>query len=290
MRIVYHLGAHCTDDDRLVRCLLNNRAVLAEQGIAVPSPLRYRKLLRDTAVHLKGKAATPETQALVLDEIMEDQVADRLILSWDSFMSFPQWAIRQSIYPFAGERVRAFSQIFPEIEAEFHMAIRNPATFLPALFEKQKVKPYEEFMEGTDPLLLRWSDVVAQIRRENPAAPLTIWCDEDVPLIWPEVLQAVSGHAPGTALVDSDELLATIMAPDGLARLRNYMSSHPPEDALQRRRIVSAFLDKFALPDRVEYEFELPGWTDEMVRRMTDLYRADLSAIAAIDGVTLITA
>ena len=36
MRIVYHLGAHCTDEDRLVRCLLKNRAVLAEAGIAVP--------------------------------------------------------------------------------------------------------------------------------------------------------------------------------------------------------------------------------------------------------------
>ncbi len=32
--------------------------------------------------------------------------------------------------------MRAFTQIFPEIEAEFHLAIRNPATFLPALFQK----------------------------------------------------------------------------------------------------------------------------------------------------------
>ena len=47
MRIVYHLGAHCTDEDRLVRCLLKNRATLAEQGIVVPAPTRYRKLLRE---------------------------------------------------------------------------------------------------------------------------------------------------------------------------------------------------------------------------------------------------
>ena len=54
MRIVYHLGAHCTDDDRLVRCLLKNRALLADQGITVPSPTRYRKLLRDTVMQLRG--------------------------------------------------------------------------------------------------------------------------------------------------------------------------------------------------------------------------------------------
>ena len=55
MRIVYHLGAHCTDDERLLRCLLKNRGALAEQGIVVPSPTRYRTLLRDTAVHLQGR-------------------------------------------------------------------------------------------------------------------------------------------------------------------------------------------------------------------------------------------
>jgi hypothetical protein len=290
MRIVYHLGAHCTDEDRLVRCLLVNRGTLAAQGIVVPSPLRYRKLLRDTAVQLKGAAASIETQALVLDQIMDEPAADRLILSWDSFLSFPQWVVRGTMYAFAGERIRAFTQIFPEIAAEFHMGIRNPATFLPALFEKQKGKSYEDFMAGTDPLLLRWSDVVGQILAQNPGVPLTIWCDEDAPLIWPEVLQTVAGHAPGTVLDGADELLASIMAADGMERMRNYMATHPPANPAQRRRIVSAFLEKFALPDRVEMEVDLPGWTADLVARMTDSYRADVARIAAMPGVTMIAA
>ena len=290
MRIVYHLGAHCTDEERLVRCLLKNRAVLADQGIVVPSPTRYRKLLRDTAVQLRGATASIETQALVLEQIMDEDVADRLILSWDSFLSFPQWVIRGTMYAFAGERIRAFTQIFPEIEAEFHLAIRNPATFLPALFEKQKAKSYDEFMENADPMTLRWSDVVTQIVTLNPGVPLVIWADEDTPLIWPEVLQAVSGHAEGTDLEDTDELLAGIMSPDGLVRMRNYVATHPPPSILQRRRVVSAFLDKFALPDRVEMEFEMPGWTAEMVAAMTAAYHDDIQRIRAIPGVTFIAA
>jgi hypothetical protein len=290
MRIVYHLGAHCTDEERLVRCLLKNRAVLADQGIVVPSPTRYRKLLRDTAVQLKGAAASIETQALVLEQIMDEDVANRLILSWDSFLSFPQWVIRGTMYAFAGERIRAFTQIFPEIEAEFHLAIRNPATFLPALFDKQKGKSHAEFLENTDPMQLRWSDVIRQIVAQNPGVPLVIWADEDTPLIWPEVLQAVSGHADGTALEDSDELLAGIMTPDGLVRMRNYISTHPPHAILQRRRIVSAFLDKFALPDRIEMEFEFPGWTAAMVDQMTAAYHDDIARIRAMPEVTFIAA
>ena len=290
MRIVYHLGAHCTDDERLVRCLLKNRAVLADEGIVVPSPTRYRKLLRDTAVQLKGATANIETQALVLEEIMDEDVAERLILSWDSFLSFPQWVLRGTMYAFAGERIRAFTQIFPQIEAEFHLAIRNPATFLPALYDKQKGKSHDEFLENTDPMTLRWSDVITQIVTQNPGVPLVIWADEDTPLIWPEVLQAVSGHADGTRLEDTDELLAGIMSPDGLVRMRNYLATHPPQSILQRRRIVSAFLDKFARPDRVEMEFEMPGWTPDMVAAMSEAYREDIERIKAIEGISFISA
>lgn len=288
MRIVYHLGAHCTDEERLVRCLLKNRATLADQGILVPSPTRYRKLLRDTAVQLRGASATIETQALVLEQIMDEGAADRLILSWDSFLSFPQWVVRGTIYAFAGERIRAFTQIFPGIEAEFHLAIRNPATFLPALYEKQRGKSHEEFLENTDPMSLRWSDVVNQIVAQNPGVPLSIWADEDTPLIWPEVLQSVAGHAPGTVLEDTDELLAGIMTPEGLARMHGYMASHPPQTTGQRRRIVSAFLDKFSLPERVEMQFEMPGWTAGMVEAMTAAYHEDIERIRAIPEVNFL--
>lgn len=80
----------------------------------VPAPTRYRALLRDTAVILKGRAASRETQAMVLDQIMEEGRADRPILSWDNFLSYPQWVLRgKSLYPVATERIRAFTQIFP---------------------------------------------------------------------------------------------------------------------------------------------------------------------------------
>ena len=38
MRIAYHLGAHCTDDERLLRTLIANRALLADEGVVVPDP------------------------------------------------------------------------------------------------------------------------------------------------------------------------------------------------------------------------------------------------------------
>lgn len=288
MRIVYHLGAHFTDEERLLKCLLKNRDVLAQHNIVVPGPKRYRALLRETAIALKGQAATRDSQALILEQIMEEDHADRLILSWDSFLSLPPWVLKDTLYPAAGERVRAFSQIFPEIEAEFHLAIRNPATFLPALYERQQPKAYPDFLAGADPYDLRWSDVVERILDSNPDAPLTIWCDEDTPLIWPEVLQAVAGLPDGVRLDGEEDLLISLMSGEGMTRLRAYLESHPPASVLQRRKIVSAFLDKFALPERIDMQIEMPGWTEDMVADLTEAYDEDVARIAQMGEVTFL--
>jgi hypothetical protein len=293
MRIVYHLGAHCTDDERLLRCLLKNRGTLAEQGILVPGPTRYRNLLRDTAVALKGQPASEDTQALVLDQIIEDDRPDRLILSWDSFLSYAPWAMDGMLYPAAAERVRAFSQIFPEIDAEFHLALCNPATFLPALFDRQKsmkggAKTFAEFLKGYDPMAVRWSDVIDRILAANPYIPLTIWCDEDTPLVWPEVLQAVSGHDAGTKLEDDHELLAQIMSADGLKRMQAYLATHPITTPEMRRKVVSAFLDKFAVPERIHVDVDVPEWTTETIATLTMTYQRDVARIAAMKGIRFI--
>ena len=289
MRIVYHLGAHYTDEERLLKCLQKNRQILSENGVVVPPPKRYRNLLRDTVIELKGNSASRDTQALILDQIMEEDVADRLVLSWDSFLSLAPWALKDKIlYPSAGDRVRAFSQIFPEIEAEFFLAIRNPATFLPGLLAMLPSRTYDDFIGDANIFDLHWSDVVDRILQVNPGVPLTIWCDEDTPLIWPEVLRAVADLPEDCPLEGEQDLLASLMSGEGLTRMNSYLASHPPGTILQRRKIVSAFLDKFALPERIEVEVEMPGWTEQVVDELTQSYDEDVYRISQMQGVRFI--
>jgi hypothetical protein len=290
MRIVYHLGAHCTDEDRLVRCLLKNRAGLAEQGIVVPAPTRYRKLLRNTAGQLRGEAASEDTQAMILEQIMDEASANRLILSWTGFLGFPAYAVANGLYGHGGDRLREFTQIFPDIEAEFHLAIRNPATFMPDLRARTLQKGHGDILDDVDPFALRWSEAVHHILKTNPNVPLTVWCDEDTPLIWPEVLEQVSGHAPGTALEDDDELLANLLTEAGLKRFRAYCVEHPPQSVSQRRRIVTAFLEKFGRPEVLATEIALPGWTEEVVEDLTHSYLEDVERISQMAGVRLLEA
>lgn len=296
MDIIYHFGAHCTDEERLMRCLLKNRALLAEQGIVIPGPARYRKLMRDTALALKGAPANRDTQEMVLEQIMEAEAPRRLVLSWDHFLAYPHWSIRGDLlYPSAAERVRAFRNIFPQFGCEFFLAIRNPATLLPGLFAKQAAdkergRTAADFFSGADIHALRWSQTLQSVLDQNPGVRLTVWSDEDTPLIWPEVLQAITDHAPDTVLEDTDELLEQIMSAEGMARMKATLAAHPPETAQMRRKVVSTFLDKFALADRLTQEVALPGWTEDTVQRLTDTYERDVASIQAMPQIRFLSA
>ncbi|TCP63177.1 hypothetical protein EV663_101445 [Rhodovulum bhavnagarense] len=289
MEMVYHIGAHCTDEDRLLKCLLKNQGSLSREGIVVPAPSRYRPVLREMLVSLRGRAATEEQQQIVLDAVMDEDDARRLVFSNESFICMPQKVLEQHmLYPMAGEKSNWLSQLFPNDPCVFFLGVRNPATFIPALFQRSNEADFTAFIAGVDPRRLLWSDTVRRIRNANPDAELVVWCNEDTPLIWTELLQVLSGCQEGTELRGSLDFLATLMSDAGLKRMRAYLESNPPVNAVQRRKVIAAFLDKYAIPEAVEEELDLPGWTPELVDEMTERYEEDLYEIEDMQGVRFI--
>ena len=290
MQVVFHIGAHCTDEDRLLKCLLKNKARLREEGIAVPGPSRFRGVIRESLHSLKGRPAPADMQEVMLDALIDDDEAGRIVLSRQGFLAAPEKAIEMNMfYAEAGEKTAALANLFPQAECEFFLGLRNPATFVPALFQRSEDKDFARFVTGLDPHLLRWSEMVGRIRSAVPRAGLTVWCNEDTPLLWPELLRELSGHDPFTELDGTYDFLASIMTKPGMKRMRSYLETHPPQTEIQRRRIVAAFLDKFAIEDEVEMELDLPGWTAELVDSLTEAYEEDMFAIEQMPGVHFIT-
>ena len=73
MEIAVHIDASCTDDERLIKSLLKNADSFAQQGVIVPQPNRYRRLLRETMHNLQGQVPAEETRDILVDAILEDQ-------------------------------------------------------------------------------------------------------------------------------------------------------------------------------------------------------------------------
>ncbi|GAB4388058.1 hypothetical protein [Albidovulum sp.] len=286
MQIAYHLGAHGTDGGRLVRSLLKDRALLLDHGIAVPMPKTYRQALVRIVKSLGGAPASAEAQQVILDAVLEGDAPERLIFSHENLICYPSQAIRsRGLYAGLAQRVAALANLFPDTESEFFLAICNPALLVPALVEKVPEGGYENVMGGADPLTLRWAPAIRRVFEAVPDARLTVWCSEDMPLLWPDILRALTGLEASVALEGDLDMAGAVLLPDGLMRLQAFLAAHPPRDAAQWRRAVSAFLDKYADPESLEQEVELPGWTAGLVEEMTRFYLADCAEVAAIPGV-----
>lgn len=289
MQIVLHAGAHFTDEGKLLRSLKQNDSLLAQHGIAVPPPSSYRRQIRDTLSNMNNQVMATDHKGALLGSMIGQSNPQRLVLSNDNFFGVPRRVIRNNMFfPNADDRLRAVSSLFYGDELEIFLSIRNPATFIPALVRAAPNHSVEEITDDCDPLHLHWSDLILRIRQAVPHMPLIVWCNEDTPLIWDEILHEMAGLESAVPMLGDMDLLKSIMREEGMARLIKFIDEHPGMTEIQKRRVIAAFLDKFALEDEIEEELDLPGWNAAMVDAITDAYDEDVDRIEHIPGVTLI--
>ncbi|MCK4712698.1 MAG: hypothetical protein KAT26_07440, partial [Marinosulfonomonas sp.] len=145
-----------------------------------------------------------------------------------------------------------------------------------------------EFIAGTDLFSVHWSDVIARIQAANPDCPITVWCNEDTPIIWPTVMREIAGLDPQTRLKGELDIIGGIISQDGIELLVKYLDEHPDLTEIERGRVRETFLEKFFLDDAVEHEIDLPGWTKDTVEELTDNYEDDIERIAHMKDVKFI--
>ncbi len=289
MKVVIHAGAHMTDEDRLVSCLRDSCATLARLGTHVPNPENYRRLIRDIFQTAQVAGLSDTARASILDATRTDGATRRLVLSNQGFFGTPKMTVGSGrFYAAADARLAQLRQVFAPDEISLFLALRNPATFLPALVPDTPFAGVADLLRGDDPVALRWSELVARLRANFPDVALTVWCNEDTPLIWSQILHAMAGVDPEVPLEGEFALLPEIMTRQGLDRFHAFLESRPALTEAEKRRVVAAFLDKFADEAAIEEELDVPGWDAAFVDRLTALYDADVAAIAGIEGVTLI--
>ncbi|MCT4558620.1 MAG: hypothetical protein N4A61_11270 [Pelagimonas sp.] len=292
MQVILHTGAHFTDEDRILKCLLRNADDWRSEGISIPGPSRYRNLLSDAINRLANETPADDVREIMLDAILEEDLenVDRLILSNENFFSVPKLMFAGGrAYRKAETRLQTFAKIFKGDEIELFMGLRDPASFLPAAYQGTPHTNFLDFMAGVDPQQFRWSDLIRRIRADVPEMPVTVWCNEDTPIIWGEVLRSLAGIELNRKITGAFDMFSLIVSKEGMKRFRGFLKENPTINEMQKRRVMMAILDKYADDEAIEEELDLPGWTEEMVDQLTAAYDADIDVIADIPGVTLIS-
>jgi hypothetical protein len=291
LRVVFHLGAHQTDQDRLVRSLLKNRDVLARHHVAVPGPGRYRAVLRDVVNRLRGEPATHEAEELLIEAIADRDPPETLFLSNESFICVPQRVLDDGRLYVRAFKTAWLRQLFPRHESAFAIALRDPSSLIPALF-RARANPdldFEDYMTGVDPIALRWSEVVGMIRAHNPDSEIIAWCNEDTPIVWGAVMQAVTGLSSDIPLEGLLDIAHRIVTKEGAAAIAAHFGRPPHFDGAEVRRALGQLIEAHARPDELSEVIDLPGWDGELIERLSAAYDEDVARIAAMPGVRFIS-
>ncbi|MBT8154221.1 hypothetical protein KMP13_09990 [Epibacterium ulvae] len=290
MQVNIHCGAHATEEDRLMKSLLRNKEIFVKTRTAVPGPGKYRELIKGCMAAMEdGRPADTQGQAL-WDAILDGEDTDRVILSNPHFWGSQRMALSDNqLYPHAEQRVSYLKQLFAQDDLHLHLSLRSPVGFVPALLENANHQRKRELRRDNDPIHIHWSELLLRLRRNFPEIPITVWCYEDLPMIWAQVIRHMGGIEPGARINGGMDLLSAIMSKEGMQRLRAYMHQHQELNEEQKQRVTLAFLDKYALDDEVEEELDMPDWTDSIIEEASDAYDRDLELIDQLDGVTLIS-
>ena len=290
MQVAFHCGVHGTDLYRMVKTLQQNRDWLLRNGIEPLTPNSHRDVFGEATNALQGTPATPDMQQVMFDSLLEVDEPRRMICSTPTFLGTVRRVISpQGLYAIAGEKMAALANLFPDAEVEFFMALKNPATLIPFIAAQDNSPPYHELMSGIDPEALRWAPTMRRILSALPGHRIVVWCHEDTPLIWPEVVRRIATMPSDVPLKAGLQILGDIMRPEGIQMIREALAREERLTVASRRRIFTEALEKYALPDQLEVEIALPGWTQELVARITANYDRDVAEIAALPGIEFIS-
>ena len=131
--------------------------------------------------------------------------------------------------------------------------------------------------------------MIVDIAAANPETPITVWCHEETPYIWGDLLRELTAHDPATVLEGGGDMLERIMSPEGVDKLDAFLDGQSGVTRDQRNAAITAFMDAYAA-EPLEAEIDLPGWTAETVAELTAAYDEDAGAIADLATVTMIRA
>ncbi|SFS04920.1 hypothetical protein [Yoonia litorea] len=289
MQIAYHIGANCTDEERLLKSILKNTGALLAQQTVVPGPSKYRRLIRETIQTLDGRPPKAGTRDILIDAIVDEDDVSRLVLSNDNFIAIPKRIFDHGIfYPQVESKVRGMARLFPEDEITFFIGIRHPASFLQEVARRAEIARLRDFLGLLSPMELRWSDVIGRIRKTAPHARVVTWCNEDTPLIWEDLIRAISGLSDHVEVEGAHDLISRIVTKNGMAALHKEVKTEPQMTRVARHEVLAQILETHAKPDAMDDEMTYPELSEKLVAAMSENYDADIARLDEMEGVTLI--
>ena len=70
--------------------------------------------------------------------------------------------------------------------------------------------------------------------------------------------------------------------------MQAYFKANPPNSEKECQIVLATFLEHYTNPDAVEEEIAMPGWKDDLLNSLTDLYDENVKAIISRRAIEVI--
>jgi len=289
MKVAIHSGAAFTDEGGLLKSLQENGQTLRDHGVALYGPRRYRQAIRSPLQALEAGA----TQAALFENLRKaippDTGLHRTIISCPDFLGEISSAIRDGqFYPSAGQRIAFLDQALSDHQLELYFGLRNPGSFIPKVLAALPEKERQEILATTDLSCLSWLSVIEDIRDLAPQVSITVWANEDTPLIWGDIVRNLGALPEGTPLKAEFDLLSSLVSPAGRREIQTISEQDPLRDRTKLKDRLAAVFEAHAVHEEIEEELDLPGWSADVVDAFTLLYSQDLARLRSMPDIRVL--
>lgn len=289
MELIFHTGVPFTDGGRLMKCLLRNKDAFSQRGVSVPGPSTYRDLLAQTLEAFGDSPLPEDAGTILLDSILDDEKAQRVIMSTPRLFGMPNAVVGDGfLLPQAARGAALLQRLFEQEDVHVYMGLCNPARFMSIAFEQSRAPSFSDLVSGIAPQEYSWLDTIDVIREVAPDVKLTLWCHEDTPLLWGEIVRTLAGLESRAKISGGFDMLASVISREGMQSYRAYLKQNPTMTDEHLRQVTGAFLAKYALPEETEDEITIPGWSDSLTAEITEIYDQDIEELSQMEDVRLL--
>lgn len=289
MQIAFHIGLPGTDDDRIVRTLDANRDALRRAHTELCPNDVNEPILNEALSALKGGIAPPDLEEVLYDALIEQEGTERLLLSRSSLIGVARRVFDgETLGQIFPEKMRMLANTVPSAEVEFFLALKNPAAHASHVLSRiGRIPP--ELRARLKPEMMRWAPALRAMLPEIGRRRLVVWCSEDMPLIFPEVVRRFAGVPADLPLSQENPLLEALLTKPAYDALSAQLAPLAPTDIGRRRALTSAALIEGHDPAAIDVTVDNLGWDQSVIDDITAAYDADMAEIAALPGVEFIS-
>lgn len=288
LTIALHIGVHKTATTHLQRSLKHARRALAAEGVRYYGPDHFRSPGQTIPARF-GFRRDPSTQAP--DLAPAEQLAvmrkegHRLVISEENFigaLNHPHGLALKTRYKDADNRIAAFANAVGQ-EVDVCVALRRPTGFLNAAYCQMllggRVQPIGLYLSRNPVSSVDWVALIARLRTASGLGRLTVWRYEDYAVLFPQIVAGLVGTEAAHLVVPRPKYVNRGLSAAAVADVLQRTDADPTDKIAAAARRM--------LPVEEGYP-PFDGFSQAEHEMGDAIYAAQIKAIAAMDGVTLL--